>query len=189
MQQQQQPEGLFSRKQAGESFTMIHWICTALSVTFTPFIRTAFGSEALGVPAVFAAIILLVVSAAAQDPVMYGWLVLWLMFVVIRRYQGWQLRRKGVVMHSRASYPWLGMKIPLVRKELTAVLMETVMCFIGGAFLCYLSTTAGGFLMIAGFALALKTGIEKDLDRKRIQAMTDASLVQRSYADRFSNPQ
>ena len=85
--------------------------------------------------------ILLYTERNQRDPAMIYFFYAWLLAVIAERLETSRLVRKGWVEHSRyAGYPWLAMKLPFIKKPVTAKnCVEPVICLLVGALLCPLS--------------------------------------------------
>jgi hypothetical protein len=156
-----------------------------LSLCITPFIRTGFGAEGIGMNGLLAAVLLIIVAGSVPDMQLY--VALWFGALVIQRAHTVRNKKRGMVTHSRyGGYPWLAMKIPLVRKESTAFLIaEPSACLAVGALIYTASPTFGQFIMVCAVAMFLKYSVENAVTQKRIQRMRDAEIEQRWYAEQF----
>jgi hypothetical protein len=183
-QQNQQQQGYSNQ----DAFNFLYLFCRGHATVVTPFLRTGFGAEALGLNALVAFVMM--TFLACKDQAMSGLLGLWLLAVIVQRVRTRLAIHRGEIIHSRyAGYPWLAMKMPFVRKEQTAVgIVEPMVIFLVGVLLCPLSVDVGGLVSTSAVSLMLQHGIEAEIDRKRMQQMRDAEIEQRYYAERFRNP-
>lgn len=180
--QQNQPQQSEQAK-SGDPIGVLYFIANTHATCITPFLRTGFGSEALGFPGLFALGILLFCMGA--EPLMVAWLLAWLLAVVVQRIITLREIRRGAVIHSRYAGRPILMNLPFVKKERTAMVLEMFVCFTLGAFMLALSHFMGLFLMAGFLSLAIRHGIEDEVYRKRVQRMRDADIEQRALADRF----
>jgi hypothetical protein len=169
----------------GDGANVLYLVLSVLATCITPLIRTGFGVEALGTNGLLATLLLLVISPSVPD--MPGYFALWLFALVMQRLITLRNARRGLIVHSRyAGYPWLAMKMPLVRKESTAIRIAEPLVCLGLGGLIYLgSPLFGQLIMICAMALFLKGLVEKWANYARIQRVRDAEIEQRWYAEQF----
>jgi hypothetical protein len=170
-----------------ESFNLLYAACKIHAFCFWPIIRRDFGTDALGFPAFFALVLMLLVGSLGRIPEMFPYLGLWLVMLICQRARTFRLVRQGAVWHSRyEGTPWLALCIPLIRTETRAKrLMEPVLCLLAGVVLYQFSQGLGVFVMAGWFSLAMVDGIDRELDRKRLAAMRDAEIEQKWLAARY----
>jgi hypothetical protein len=168
-----------------ESFNLFYAAAKVHAMCFWPIIRRDFGTEALGFPAFFAMVLMLLVGGLGRTPELLAYLGFWLLMLICQRARTFQLVRRGVVWHSRyEGYPWLALCIPFIRKESKAKSLEPVLCLLAGAALYQFSEGLGVFVMAGFFSMAVVDGINRELDRKRLAAMRDAEIEQKWLAAR-----
>jgi hypothetical protein len=181
---QNQQENKFGMR---ESFNLLYAMAKVHAMCFWPFIRRDFGPATLGFPAFYALLLMLLIGGLGQIPEMFPYLGFWLFAFICQRARTSRLVRKGVIWHSRSEgYPWLAMSSPLARTESIArTLFEPLMCLFTGVALYQVSQGLGVFV-VAGFgSLIMVEGINRELDRKRLAAMRDAEIEQKSLAARY----
>lgn len=180
--QQSHHKAAVSTAETGDA---IYMALRVLSTCITPLIRTGFGVEGLGINALFAFILLVLLAGSVPD--MHGYFLLWFVALVMQRLITLRNVRRGLVVHSRyGGYPWLAMKMPWVRKESTAVLIvEPLLCLGLGGVIYIVSPLFGEFFMACAAAMFLKCLVEKGINHKRIQRMRDAEIEQRWYSEQF----
>jgi hypothetical protein len=180
-QQSQHKEGFTH----GDGMNVLYRVLSVVVSCITPIIRSGFGSEGLGLNGFFALLLLIVVAASVPD--MQGYLGLWIIAVVLQRIATFRNRYRGLVVHSRyGGYPWLAMRMPLVRRESTALLIvEPLLVFGLGGVLYTCSADFGHFMMACAVALFLKCLVEKAIHYKRLQRMRDAEIEQRWYSEQL----
>ena len=149
-----------------------------------------FGTEALGFPAFFAMLLMLLVGAFGRLPEMFSYLACWLVVLMCQRLRTFWLVRRGVILHSRyEGYPCVALSLPFVHKVSTAKgVIEPLLCLLAGAALDPFSHGMGVFFMVGCFSLAIVEGIHRELDRKRLAAMRDAEIEQKWLAARYRGP-
>jgi hypothetical protein len=169
-----------------ETFNLFYATAKIHAMCFWPIIRRDFGTEALGVPALCAMVLMAMVGAFARKPEMFAYLGFWLMMLICQRARTFRQVRQGVVRHSRyEGSPWLALCFPGVRTEGKAKRLEPMLCLLAGAALCQVSESLGVFVMAGFFSLAIVFNIDRELDRKRLTAMRDAEIEQKWLAARF----
>jgi len=181
--QQQQREGLDNLSMK-DSFNLFTVGMNGLGSCVVVFLRTGFGREYPGVAGLIGLIIMVFYAAFARVPEMFPYIGVWLFMVILQRLKTFQLASKGVVVHSRYwGYPKLALMVPFVRKERIARgSVEPILCTLIGLGLCAWSPGVGGFVIVAGWANAMAGAIATEVDRKKLQAMRDAEIEQRSLA-------
>lgn len=153
---------------------------------FTVFLRHSFGTRALGRNGVVACLLILLSACGAEDPVLLMFLGLFLLALILQRLKTFQLYRQGVEWHSQyGGYPFLALKIPLVRSEGTAKAFEPIFCLLIGPCLCPLSEPLGLFVMLGFFSLLFVRAFETQIMSNRMRAMRDAAIEQRNMAAIF----
>jgi len=171
-----------------ESFNLLYAAAKVHSMCFWPiFLRRDFGTEALGFPAFFALVLMLLIGGLGRMPEMFPYLGFWLFMLILQRARTFRLVRQGVVWHSRyEGYPWLALCIPFVRKESRAKsLVEPVLCLLAGAALYQVYQGLGVFVMAGFFSMVVVDGINRELDRKRLAAMRNAEIEQKWLVARY----
>jgi hypothetical protein len=170
-----------------DSFNLFYAAAKVHAYCFFPFIRRDFGSDALGLPAFLAMLLMLMVGGLGRVPDMFTYLCFWFGALIIQRTKTAELVRRGVIRHSRyEGDPWLAFCIPFVHKTSIAKgLIEPVLCLAAGAALETVSHELGVFVMAGAVSLAVVEGIHRELNRKRLTAMRDAEIEQRWLAARY----
>lgn len=182
-QQQQQKPGPTMNDYLG----WLYWLCDVYRCIPGPFLRYGQGAQAYDLRAAAALLVMFTLAAAERDGGLLLFLGVWLVALAYRRFQGFRLRQKGVMIHSRyAGEAWLAMQVPFVRSERTATgIIEPTICLLAGAMLCPLSVNLGALLMVGWLVLLVRDGIEREIDRKRLERMRDAEIEAAWYGDRF----
>jgi hypothetical protein len=166
---------------------ILNLLVGGLATTVTPFMRYGFGVEAFGLNALAAFVMILLYAGETRDPAMIYFFYAWLLAVIAQRLETWRLVRKGWVEHSRyAGYPWLAMKLPFIKKPVTAKnCVEPVLCLLVGALLCPLSEALGVFIMLGLPSLLIQRAIESQVNINRLRRMRDAAIEQRYLSDLY----
>ena len=173
-----------------EAFNIFYFACNVHASCISPFIRKDFGAQHHRNYGLFTTILLLVVAGEDRSGLGTLYFFAWLAAVIFRRIETFMLMKKGTIIHSQyAGYPWLAMRFPFVRKESFAMgIIEPEMCLATGIALLPLSEPLG-LLFMGGFISFLsRNGIERDVVKKRIQAMHDARIEQEYYSRLFRDP-
>ena len=172
---------------ANDYLGMTYFVCDVYRTIPGPFLRYGQGVEAYGVRGGLAFVGLLTCCTLARDWVLWLFMALWIVALVYRRVQTLLLIRRGAIIHSRyAGDPWLAFKVPFVRSEHTAMgIIEPSIMMLAGVMTCPLSINLGALLMVGWLALMVHHGIEREIDRKRLERMRDAAIEAQWYGDRF----
>src|ERR1700677_2579659 len=86
---------------ARNGMNLLVLLANAHATTLTVFIRQGFGSEALGINGIIAAVMLLLYAGFSNSPEMITFFWVWLAAVGYQRIYGIKQRQKGQVVHSR----------------------------------------------------------------------------------------
>jgi hypothetical protein len=177
------------RLQSEDMFGAIYFFCNIHASAIANVIRRDFGREALGWNSFLAMFVILFLYAGTADKAMLALLGVWFVCQVMQRIRTYRLLRGGAIIHSRyAGYPYLAMKVPFVRSLATATgIIEPMMCLIAGTLLCTVSVNLGGFIMLGFVSFMVRNGIEKEIQRKRIERMRDAEIEQRWFSHVYKN--
>jgi hypothetical protein len=183
MNQNQQQQPLHVR----HIFYLLYAVLKIHTMCFWPFMRCDFGTQALGIPAIFAMLLMLTFGAAGNIPEMLLYLGLWSIVFCYQVGRTQRLVNRGVTWHSRyEGYPWLGLKFPFIRTEARAKrLMEPAICCVAGVALLPFYHGLGLFVAAGFFSLAIVDNIHREFERKRLMAMHDAEIEHRYLAARY----
>jgi len=176
-----------SQQSQNSGFDALYLFSNIHASSIANLIRCDFGREALGWNSFLAMFLMLVICGATDDKAMLVYLGVWLVAQAVQRIRTYWLLRHGAIIHSRyAGYPYLAMKVPFVRSHATATgFIEPMMCLVGGTLLCTVSVNLGGFIMVGFLSFMVRNGIEKEIQRKRIERMRDAEIEQRWYSNAY----
>lgn len=171
------------------AFNLTYGLLNSYASCLTPFLRTDFGKEALGLNGLAAGFLIMAWGSFANSEVMWIFFLLWILAMLKQRIKGIQNCRNGVVVHSRYNgYPWLSFKLfPRLKDETQARGADAWLCIIGGMTLTYLDPALGWFIGVGGFALLFVEAMIVELRKKRLEAMRDAEIEQRDLADHYRN--
>lgn len=160
-----------------QALQIVLGIFHGLGTVVTPFIRCNFGVSGMGSSALVAFLIIVVYGASENAPEVTIYLVAWLVALAWRRSQGARNERNGRAEHScYDGWPWLAMKIPFVRTEVTAKAIEPFLCIFGGAFICPLSEAIGRLVILSGFGLLISRIVALHAREARARRMRDAMI-------------
>jgi hypothetical protein len=174
-----------TQRKKEDGLGVLYFLCNIHATCITPFIRSGFGKNALGWNGVLAFALLWYMACTEKG---MGWyFAAWFVALIYRRLQTFRLLRRGELIHTRyAGYPWLAMKCPFVRSEHTAeVFVEPMGCLFVAVLLAHFSPGMGGFVLIGGAALFIRTGIEGMITDKRVEQMRDAAIEQAWYSEEY----
>lgn len=169
------------------SFNLAYFLAHSHATCLTPFIRTDFGREALGMNGLCALILLLAYGSFTNSAAMWIFLLLWILALLRQRLKGIENRNKGIAIHSRYNgYPWLSFKLfPRTKDETSARGIDGFLCMGMGALLSYVDPPLGWFIGVGGFSLLFVEALIVELRKKRLQAMQDAEIEQRDLAEHY----
>jgi hypothetical protein len=157
------------------------------ATTVTPFLRRGFGSEALGINGVVGAIIILLYAGVTNSPEMVTFWWVWIAAVAYQRLYSVKQRQNGNVVHSRyAGWPEVGMRFAKTEKVARGVI-EPLVCVVVGGCLWSWSEALGRFILLGSFSLLVSRGLEQQVIRNRVRAMSDAQIEQRYLSDVFNH--
>jgi hypothetical protein len=163
-----------TNEKRGDPLGLLYLLCVIHSTCITVFLRTRVGREALGFRGLLALGLLLV--CCAGDPLMIWWVVAFLAAVLVQRIITRRATSKGAVIHTLYGGTPLMMKLPFVKKEQSAVVMEMFLCLLAGALLLPVSQFIGAFLMLGFVTLAARFGIEDFVYQRRLDRMNNARI-------------
>src|SRR5947207_1696600 len=122
--------------------------------------------------ALWAILLMTLVAGLGDSPAMMWFFFAWIGAVACQRAKTFKLVRQGWREHSKYwGYPALAKMIPGVSENAAMMVVEPMICMIGGTLLCYIDTTLGGFVILGMISGAVVTGVEAELDRKAVMAM------------------
>lgn len=172
-----------------ETFDLAYSIFNIHATAIAVIIRRDFGREALGGNSALAMGLILVLYAATADQAMLAYLGIVLFCQIMQRIRTFRLLRQGAIIHSRyQGYPYMAMQVPFVRRVSTATgIIEPMMCLIGGTLLCTVSVNLGGFIVVGSLSFMIRNGIDREIDRKRLERMRDAEIEQRWFSHAYKN--
>lgn len=188
--QQQQKELTYKDK-----FNIAHALCVFHQRCIVVICRNQFGKNALGVTCACAFVLMLLWAAFSQDPFMYGWLGLWVLFYAKRRMEA--LRLVGQVHSYYDGWPFDAVRF-CGSENVAKRFVEPVLVGILGGGLRWFYTEQGwapaglpNFLLLGVFTLPFVEWVKQKARERRIHAMSDARWEQESlveeYRDRFGN--
>ena len=186
---QQQQQDTLDKKRA---FNFLLAIALAHQRTTTLPLRTRYGTEGLGMPAVWAFVLICLWGGFSRDPFFCYYLVFWFCSLACRRIESLWLRYKGARLHSYYDgYPRVALWVPFLRSEFIAKLVvEPVIVFGAGYGVGLLSENNGtppglaNFLMYGALTLPFVEGVKEMLWRRRLQSLRDARIEQEHLAAR-----
>jgi hypothetical protein len=164
------------------SFNVVYWLANSYAMCFLPFLRQNFGREALGAYGLGAFILMVGAGSFGRIEEMWPYLGFWMFALFYHRMSTGRALRRGEIRHTRYDGDvtrWFYMK-PSNAK----LIGEPLFCLMGAG-ACELAGLSHGFaLFIAWGALALLlvAGIDREAERKRLDAMRDAEIEMRYRA-------
>jgi hypothetical protein len=108
--------------------------------------------------------------------------------MAVRRVETFRLHWKGVKLHSRyQGHPYAAMRLPRIKTAMQAYYAEPILCLGVGLLLATISQPVGLFVMAGFMSFAGCMAFDAMIDQRRVQAMHDAEVEIRYYAERFRN--
>lgn len=166
------------------SFNVFYVAIGGLATTLTPFLRTNFGSEALGFNGLAALVVILVYFTAYPSVGVAHFFWYWFLALIVQRGRTFWLHSQGRYPHSRyIGDPWLSLFMPSIRAEHARVL-EPGLCLLFAIYKMNTDPWLGQLVMWGSGGLLFKLMIDQHIDNKRVQRMRDAEIDQRYIVER-----
>jgi len=166
MAQQERQDGMFSDR---DTFNILYFALNAYAMALLPFLRRGMGRRGIGLPGLFALVIIVFYGGQTRSAEMTAYFWAWLTAVFVQRltidrrqhslYQGWPVFTG-----------WLA------KDEMHARLGEVVLVFIVGTCLGSWSEAVGHFVTWGSVALMFKYGIEAVYFAREKEAFEDARI-------------
>jgi hypothetical protein len=171
----------------GEAMNWLYGLASIHAMCILPFIRSRFGTQAIGVNALFGLVVMVVVAVQCRDPVIFNYIGLWLLVVLIRQGEARSRKRKGLIQHSQyAGYPWVTAWIPLVRNEQAARGLDPLVCLAIGTAMMPISENLAKFICFGFVSILVKEGIEQAIVNRRVERMRDAQIEGNYYGSQIN---
>jgi hypothetical protein len=184
MQNQQQEQRLTLREQAACGIGIAYLFLSAHRLAISPFIRNGFGARAHEPHVLYTFGGLMWLSCGYGGFRLY--FLCWLAVMAARRVETLRLALKGVRYHTRyQGHPFAAMLMPRVKTEAHARYAEPLLCLAVGLVLVTISEPVGFFVMAGFVSFAGCMAIDAMIDQRRVEAMHDAEMEMRYYAERF----
>jgi hypothetical protein len=177
-----------------DAFNVLMFFCAIHQrAVIVPF-RIRYGAEGLGLPALWALVLMFFWWGFSADPLMLGWMCLWFAAVVVRRIESLRLSRKGEKVYSfYDGRPYMAMKVPGVKTESIAkMVVEPLFLFTVGLIYYFMAKDMGWrqgfsyFMMLSIFTLPFLEGVRQTVWKRRVQAMSDARIEQEGLMRDFN---
>jgi hypothetical protein len=195
MDQQQQENKMFNPK-AADAFNVLVAGVVAHATTITPFLRKGFGSK--GKREGLALILLGLVAGFSGAPEFWGYLMVWMCVVALRRAETAAMRRKGWQVHSEyAGWPEAALRVGKVfgvRKEKTAkMVVEPLICLaVAIVFACVAENcqvpelyALAGWIGFGSLSLAFDQGIMEAVIDRRADVIRDSQIETEIVLERY----
>ncbi|MDX1968577.1 MAG: hypothetical protein SFV23_15475 [Planctomycetaceae bacterium] len=168
------------------SFNGLNILANAHAVTLTPFFRTDFGSEGIGMPGVIGIFLILGWGSAFNCYPMFIFFIVWIAAVICQRVKTFINWRTGVISHSFYNgYPWLVRRFFPRLSEPNAKAVEAFACFGIGGVIAQFVPPLGWYLMLGLASILFSEAVIVEQSRRRLQAMRDAEIEQRYLAEKY----
>jgi hypothetical protein len=176
-------------KQYKENFNIVYFICLVLQRCIVAPLRTGWGTDALGVPCLFAFVLMVLWSAFSRDPFMYAWLACWSVCHLFRRAESLWLYATAARLHG-----WYDGRpyCVIVSEDVTKLFVEPLL--VGGldwvAFWYYDRNQFAPyglpyFLLTGVFTLPFVEIVKRTIWQRRTQATLNARLDQQATMQDF----
>ena len=193
MQEQQQQGGWTPIEDAKKTANVLVFIARVLASPVEVILRRRFGSKYFSFPTVGAlfAVPMWMLFYPREDPKAI-W-VFWGLFLVMQaraRLESVRMVAKGDIVHTRYNgQPRLSSILKRTSELKIKAVIEPLLVFLAGVFLCSVSLPLGSYLMVAAFCLGLNHSIMSSVERARALEMNDALIEQEVLAERFRDIQ
>lgn len=173
------------RPQPGDHLTMassvngLNILANAHASTLTPFSRTDFGSEGLGMPGLIGAGIILAWGCYFNSYPMFIYFLVWMGVLLCQRVKTFINWRRGAANHSRYNgYPWIARRFFPRLSEPNAKAVEAFAYLGIGGLIAQFCPPLGWYLMLGLPSILISEAIIVETTRRRLQAMRDAEIEQ-----------
>jgi hypothetical protein len=158
------------------STNLICWVAVAFSMTLLPFLRSGMGKRGIGLPGVFAFILILGYASLAPEMIVYLWA--WLAMVIYRKltYDPLQHTEYG---GRCVLTDWL------FHNEMTSRLAEAGLVWAIGNVLSDLSPAIGQFVTWDAYALWVNYMLENAVIERQKEAAHDAITTMQIQQERM----
>lgn len=186
MQQHQQQQGGSDMKGA---FNALYNLAYGHAIIAIVFLRSNLGREAIGIHGIFGLAFILLWGGMTSSYGMYVLLCAYLLALLSQRMKTFANERKGIITHSRYQGDSVVSKRLFPRmSDLNAKGIDAFLCLvIGGALAAFVDQGLGLFIGFGFISILLCENINRELYRKRMQAMRDAEIEQRYLAETYKS--
>jgi hypothetical protein len=165
-----------------------YFVARCLECIWTIPLRSRCGCRYPGTPGFVCGLLILCAGAGSKDPdPVFCFGIIWLVMLIVRRFQAVSLLRQGVYQHSEyAGFPDLVTRLfPFIESETLARNVEAALC-LGFSWLVMQETKPlGGLLLTGAFALTVTRFLEGYTNWSQTFRMRDAAVLQRQHAARY----
>lgn len=171
------------------------WLAQIVQRCFVVLTRNKFGAQALGLPCLFAFILMWVWYALTQDLLLLAWIGLWLCCYAKRRFEAGRI--EGHVVSDYDGFPFDAIRY--CGSELTAKrVVEPIMLAIVG-FIAFKVYESQGwnykglpyFFMAGAVSVSFVASVQQRIWQRKLQAMRDGQMendmLVRHYRDKYGN--
>jgi len=184
-QQRSQPGDMLT---LGESFKSLNALAHAHACTVTPFLRTDFGSEGIGLHGLIGGGMILGWGCYANCYPMFIFFLIWIVALAIQRAKTFLNWRRGVIVHTRYNgYPWIVRRFFPRLSEPNAKAVEAFACLGIGGLLAQFWPPLGWYVMAGFVSIMVTEAVIAETAKRRLQAMRDAEIEQRYLAERYKS--
>ena len=168
------------------------WVCLIHQRCIVVPLRKWWGVQALGTSCALGLLLMIFWAAFAGDPFLWGWVGIWLISFIARRWEATRLARRGVMVHSQYD-GWPGGTIRVGRTERIAkLIVEPALIGLFGYAVLLLYEQQGWspyglpyFLLAGCFSLPFVELVKQTIWERRTQAMADARIEQQQVMENY----
>ena len=185
MQQHQQQQGGSDMKGA---FNALYNLAYGHAIVMIVFLRSNLGREAIGFHGIVGLAFILLWGGMTNSYAMFIFLCAYLLALLSQRMKTFANERKGIITHSRYQGDSVVAKRLFPRmSDLNLCGIDAFLCLVSGAALTVIDKPLGLFVMAGFISILLCENINRELYRKRMQAMRDAEIEQRFLAETYKS--
>ncbi len=175
------------RPSMSDSFNVLYALIVSHATMMTAFTRRDFGKEHFGLNALFGIFITVFYAGITNCPQVVYFLGFWFLAVIAQRIRQFKNYRNDVVIHSRYNgYPVLAWTLfPRIKTEGNAKGAEAFLFLAVGGCIAQFIPPLGFYIGLGWISILASEAILVEVQKRRVQAMRDAELENRSLAEQY----
>ncbi len=185
--QEQQPLTFAQKMQSAVNW--IQFACHTFSAPVEVLLRTGFGQNYFGLPALFSLLLIPLWGTFFPDcslTPLFGFWWGYVAMMLVARIDQFRRSSRGEVEHTRYSgLSRLHRLFPRASELVVKGSLEPVLVLIVGFGILAVSPPLGSYLIVAGISMMVTVRIAIMDDRRRLQELSDAAIEQRQLAQQF----